>query len=127
MLEPILVPLLPIDLYALHVVTVLPLTIRCYSDRGVPVDSHIDVLKPWAFNQIHWLRCYRVQPNHLPDQPAVQRPSIAVARHTVWRIVEELICKRTGSLNALVLLVEIVVKIRRCKVRLITLMKSAKS
>ena len=137
--EPILLPRLSIDLHRLHVIAVLIVEVVGRDTKSlVAVDGHIDIREPRRLKQIHWLRDDRPQTQHLPQEPRVQCPGVAVARNTIVGIMEtertsaccvlhwgvisdyaQLICKYSRLCDALVLLVDVIVLVWSCEVRFI--------
>jgi hypothetical protein len=71
MLDPILIPLLPIHLDTLHVITLLLVvqTIGGDAEGIVAVDSHVDIVEPRRAEQEDRLRDNGVETQLLPDEP----------------------------------------------------------
>lgn len=57
MLDPVFIPLLPIDLDTLDVVTLLLVvqTIGGDTESVVAIDGHVDIIKPRRANKEYWL------------------------------------------------------------------------
>lgn len=90
MFHPILVPLLAVNLRALHEVTAA-LVIESFSRDAecvIAVDSDVDVVKPWRDNKEDCLRDHRVETQLLPDKPRVHCTGVGVSGNAVRRIVE---------------------------------------
>lgn len=122
MLEPVLAPLLAVDLYALYVHSLLE-TGGLNSKRLVPVDRHVHVREPWRGEQVDRLCDDRINTKHLPQKPGVHCACIAVAGDAVSGVLETatlsissygdvgvllLLGEAAGLRNALVLLVDVV-------------------
>lgn len=71
MLHPILIPLLAVDLHALHEVATVFIIEPIGRDTKcvVMVDSDVDVVEPWRDDEKDRLRDYRVETELLPDEP----------------------------------------------------------
>lgn len=62
MLDPILLPNLPIDLHTLHIIAILVIqTTSSDSQRLVPIDSDVDVFEPGRADEEDWLGYYWVE------------------------------------------------------------------
>lgn len=126
MIEPVLGPLLTVDLDALDKIIRLAQSRRVRrtmaqdSEIFVNIDRDIDIAEPRRPKKIHRLRHDRVKAQHLPDQPRVESARIAVAGNSILGIVKELICQHACLVDRLVLFVEIVVQIWCCKVWLVS-------
>lgn len=87
MFEPVLRPRLSVDLDTLNVIALVE-TLCGDSQRLVPVDRHVEVWEPWGRNKVHRLSNNRVDSEHLPEEPCVHCPCIAVAWDSVRSIFE---------------------------------------
>lgn len=139
--EPVLVPRLPVDLDALHVVAAGSLVQprRSYPERLVTVDGHVEVREPGRGEQVDGLRDDWVDAQHVPQEPGVHSASVAVAGDAVGSVFEAggfavsfgtrfaismdfsllLIGEAATALDTLRLLVDVVVEIGCRKVRLV--------
>lgn len=86
-LEPVLRPLLPIDLHALHIVPLVQSS-RGDAQRLVSVDGHVEVGEPWGSDEIHGLRDDGVHAEHLPQEPGVHGAGVAVSGYAVGGVFE---------------------------------------
>lgn len=89
------------------------------AQRGIIVDCHVDVSEPRRAQEVHGLGDDRVEAQHLPQEPAVEGAGVAVPRHAVVGVVEELVGQAPRLPHRLVLFVDVVVQVRRGKVRLV--------
>lgn len=87
MLEPVLIPTLPIDLDALNIVPIIQ-TIGFDAQVLVPVDRHVEVAKPRRRDEVDGLRHHGVDSHHLPHEPGVHCACVAVTGDAVGRVVE---------------------------------------
>src|SRR5689334_12793870 len=76
MVEPVLIPLNPIDLHALHIEAIFGKPIRRNSQGLISTNRHVDIAKPRRLEKVYWLCHNWVETQHLPDQPRIQGPSI---------------------------------------------------
>lgn len=126
MIEPVLVPLLTVDLDALNEIVGLAQSRRVRgtmaqdSQSLVDIDRNVNIIEPRRPKKIHRLRHYRVQAQHLPDQPGVERACITVAGHSILGVVKELVCQHPCLIDGLVLFVEVMIQIWRRKVWLVS-------
>lgn len=92
MLEPVLRPLPPVDLDALHVVALGSLVQARGSDpeRLVAVDGHVEVREPGRGEQVDGLRDDRIDAEHVPEEPGVHGAGVAVAGDAVGGVFEAL-------------------------------------
>jgi hypothetical protein len=71
MIDPILIPLLPVDLDALHVIALLLVvqTISGDAESVVAINSHVNIVEPRRAEQEDRLRDDGVEAQLLPDEP----------------------------------------------------------
>lgn len=126
MIEPVLSPLLTIDLYTLNKIVGLAEIRRVRGTMAqdsqilVDIDCDINIVEPRRPKKIHRLRHDRVKAQHLPYQPGVERACIAVAGDSILGIVKELICQCPCLIDRLVLFVEVMIQVWCCKVWLVS-------
>lgn len=121
MLNPILIPWLAVDLHRLDIVTIRIVKIIRRDPQGpIIIDSHIDIREPRGFEQVNRLRDDRIETEHLPDEPRIQRTSIAISGHTVVGVVEELVGEGARPLDRFPLFSDVIIQVWRCKVRLVS-------
>jgi hypothetical protein len=84
MLKPIPLPLHPVNPHPLHIIPsprpAIIQSLRADPQRAVVIDGDVDIVEPRALEEVHGCRDNRVEAEHLPDKPAVERTGVRVAR-----------------------------------------------
>lgn len=88
MLKPILRPILAVYRHGLNIVAVRSEVVGHDLQSAVAIDCHVDVREPRRAEQIDRLGDYRIDAEHLPNEPAIQSTGVAVAWHAIICVVE---------------------------------------
>lgn len=115
--KPIPIPHLPVNLHALHEITVRVVQIgRRHAEGVVAVDRHVDVGEPGRVEEVDGLGHDGVEAEHLPEHPGVERAGVGVTGDAVGGVVEVGVAEGAGGVDGFGLFVEVVVFVGGCEV-----------
>lgn len=123
--DPGLVPVLAVDLEALHVVRLVAAARR--RDAQLPAAAEVDgqVVEPGGADQERRLAGHRVQPQHDPEDPALHGAGVAVARQAGGRGAVVRLGVPARVVDGQVLAADVVEQVRRREAGLVARVEQA--